>query len=208
VAVGRLTPERRRQLTRSALVEAAREVFARRGFEGSSLDEIAETAGFTRGAIYKHFKDKEDLFFAVVDDFNEQAFEAYSHLAEPDTGVAPDAGAVATIWKTLLASDPEVLALALEFRLYELRNPSVRRRSAEHAQRTRQAVARFMEDQSARTGIRFRLPPERLAAILLITSDAFSEASQHDPDDADLYETFLELILPAMFEEAPGPGGG
>ena len=49
--VERWTPERRRELTRTALIEAAAQVFARRGFYGASLDEIAETAGFTRGAI-------------------------------------------------------------------------------------------------------------------------------------------------------------
>ena len=64
VAVEKWTPERRRQLTRDTLIEAAAAVFARRGFHGASLDEIAETAGFTRGAIYKNFADKEDLFFA------------------------------------------------------------------------------------------------------------------------------------------------
>ncbi|MFP5380534.1 MAG: TetR family transcriptional regulator, partial [Vicinamibacteria bacterium] len=67
VPVEKLTPERRRQQTRDVLIEAATEVFARRGFEGAALEEIAETAGFTRGAIYKNFAGKEDLFFAVTD---------------------------------------------------------------------------------------------------------------------------------------------
>ena len=49
----RWTQERRRQHTRELLLDAAEEVFARRGFEGASLEEIAEAAGYTRGAIYK-----------------------------------------------------------------------------------------------------------------------------------------------------------
>ena len=65
--VEKLTPARRRELTRAALLDAAASVFAQRGFEGASLDEIAEAAGFTRGAIYKNFDGKEDLFFAVFD---------------------------------------------------------------------------------------------------------------------------------------------
>src|SRR3954468_10872184 len=63
----RLTRERRRELTRTALLDAALQVFARRGFAGASLDEIAETAGFTRGAIYKNFPNKEELLFAVFE---------------------------------------------------------------------------------------------------------------------------------------------
>ena len=70
------TRERRRELTRTALIDSAMEVFGRRGFEGASLDEIAENAGFTRGAIYKNFASKEELFFAVMDHFNEKAIAA------------------------------------------------------------------------------------------------------------------------------------
>ena len=54
----RWTQERRRQHTRDLLLDAAEEVFAKKGFEGASLEEIADTAGYTRGAIYKHFGGK------------------------------------------------------------------------------------------------------------------------------------------------------
>jgi AcrR family transcriptional regulator len=42
-------------------------VFLRRGFHGASLDEIAEEAGYTTGAVYSNFKGKDDLFLAVMD---------------------------------------------------------------------------------------------------------------------------------------------
>src|SRR3954470_11530746 len=83
VAVEKLTRERRRQQTRDVLIAAATDVFARRGFEGASLEEIAEPAGFTRGAIYKNFDGKEDLFFAVTERLNEQVIEAFRAIA-PD----------------------------------------------------------------------------------------------------------------------------
>ena len=51
----RWTQERRREHTRNLLLDAAKEAFSRKGFEGASLEEIAEAAGYTRGAIYKHF---------------------------------------------------------------------------------------------------------------------------------------------------------
>ena len=63
VTVEKWTPERRMERTRSALIASARHVFATRRFEGASLDEIADEAGYTRGAIYRHFANKEDLFF-------------------------------------------------------------------------------------------------------------------------------------------------
>ncbi|HEY7948981.1 MAG TPA: helix-turn-helix domain-containing protein, partial [Acidimicrobiales bacterium] len=60
-----LTPERRRQQTRDHLLAAAAQVFAERGFHGTSLDEVAAVAGFSKGAVYSNFKNKEDLFLAL-----------------------------------------------------------------------------------------------------------------------------------------------
>ena len=55
------TRERRLEHTRSLLLDAAEEVFAERGFTPATLDDIAGAAGYTKGAIYKHFATKEDL---------------------------------------------------------------------------------------------------------------------------------------------------
>ena len=62
-----LTPQRRREMTKEHLLEAAAIVFARDGFHGASLDDIAALAGFTKGAVYSNFASKEDLFFAVYE---------------------------------------------------------------------------------------------------------------------------------------------
>jgi TetR/AcrR family acrAB operon transcriptional repressor len=53
--------------TRSSLIDAAEEVFGVKGVSRASLSDIAEAAGATRGAIYWHFKDKVDLFGAMMD---------------------------------------------------------------------------------------------------------------------------------------------
>jgi len=52
--------------TRSRILDAAERVFSRRGVSRTSLDDIARAAGVTRGAIYWHFKDKADLFGAML----------------------------------------------------------------------------------------------------------------------------------------------
>ena len=67
VTIEPLTPERRRAMTREHLLEAAAVVFARNGYHGASLDEVAAAAGFTKGAVYSNFKSKEDLFLALID---------------------------------------------------------------------------------------------------------------------------------------------
>src|SRR3984885_16001457 len=57
----------RTEATRSKLLEAAEQIFARDGFEAARLEDIAAEAGYTRGAFYANFKSKEDIFFALLE---------------------------------------------------------------------------------------------------------------------------------------------
>jgi AcrR family transcriptional regulator len=63
----RLSRAERREQTRQELVSAAEACFVSRGFHASSVDEVAERAGYTKGAVYSNFASKEDLFFAVYE---------------------------------------------------------------------------------------------------------------------------------------------
>jgi AcrR family transcriptional regulator len=199
--VEKWTPERRRARTRAALVDAARFVFARKGFEGASLDEIAETAGYTRGAIYKHFHSKEDLLFAVYDQVNEQGLERYSKLLETGRARALDPTLIVEIWQELIAGDSDLRALELEFALYVLRHPDVRERSLQHRRHNRELVVEFMKTRSQAGGFEFAIPMERLSAILLITTDAFTREVDNDPEAGELFREFLERFLPAVVLE-------
>ncbi len=76
------------QDTRRALLDAARDVFATNGFQATRTEEIVQRAGLTRGALYHHFRDKEDLFRAVYD---EVADEVGQLLRRRSGDGAPDA---------------------------------------------------------------------------------------------------------------------
>src|SRR3954453_11917993 len=98
----RWTQERRREHTRGLLLDAAEQVFMAKGFEGASLDEIAETAGYTRGAIYKHFADKADLFLQMNNRLNERVFAGFEDVV--DAGVPTqefDVAEIARRWHGL-----------------------------------------------------------------------------------------------------------
>ncbi len=60
------TQKERAALTREKILASAYKIFVRDGFEASKLEEIAAAAGYTRGAFYKRFKNKEELFVAVA----------------------------------------------------------------------------------------------------------------------------------------------
>ena len=55
------------EVTRRGLIAAARQLFGEQGYAGTSVDEVVKAAGVTKGAMYHHFRDKDDLFRAVVE---------------------------------------------------------------------------------------------------------------------------------------------
>jgi AcrR family transcriptional regulator len=76
---------RQPEATRAALVNAARELFAERGYAGVGTEEIVQRAGVTRGALYHHFTDKEDLMRAVLHDLSSELAEASATAALKET---------------------------------------------------------------------------------------------------------------------------
>ena len=202
--VERWTQERRRQHTRDLLLDAAEHVFASRGFEGASLEEIADIAGYTRGAIYKHFRGKEELFLAVNKRFNERFLAGFLDLIDPATPVEElDLALIAKRWHDLQTRDTRAYALGTEFSLYVLRNPDVRERVAEQRRAVAHMVADFIDEQAARLGATLRIPSLTLARIVLATGDGLAVAGYLDDTDDDLYEPFLELLLSA-WDTVPG----
>lgn len=196
----RWTPERRRQQTRDVLVDAASQVFAERGFEGASLEEIAERAGFSRGAIYKNFGGKDELFLAVNQRHNERAVARFAELTDElgggwDVGSIPD---LAAEWRRMFFRESELYILGAEFNLYVLRHPELRPKVVEHVQRNVVMIADFMGEMATRAGVELPYPPELLARMLLSASDGFQQTMRLDPESPDLLEPFLELFMRAV----------
>jgi AcrR family transcriptional regulator len=196
VVVEKLTRERRRQQTRDVLIAAATEVFAKRGYGGASLEEIAETAGFTRGAIYKNFDGKEDLFLAVSDRLNEQVIEAFRAVAP--TSADPkewDISRLAEMWRASVHAD-DLFAIGKEYELYVLRNPAGRQRAIAHRRQNKELVAAFIDEFADRSGLTLRLPAPTLASIILAAADGLTYADRIDGED--LFAPFLELLNAGM----------
>lgn len=201
--VERWTQERRRQHTRDLLLDAAEEVFAARGFEGASLEEIADTAGYTRGAIYKQFGGKEELFLAANKRSNERFLQAFLEVIDPSMPLESlDLAYFAKLWHDMLSRDPRQFALGAEFNLYVLRNPDARKRVAEQRRGIAEMIASFIDDQAARTGLSLRMPSITLARIVLAAGDGLELAGYLDGTD-DLHEPFLELLLSAWADPQP-----
>ena len=110
------------ELTRGALVDAARGMFSERGYAGVSTEEIVQAAGVTRGALYHHFKDKQDLFTAVVEQVEQEVLERVGAAAVSETdpweqqrvavGAFLDACLDPAVQRIILTDAPSVLGLA------------------------------------------------------------------------------------------------
>jgi AcrR family transcriptional regulator len=203
------TVERRRQLTRDALIASARDVFAQRGFHAASLEEIAEAAGFTRGAVYSNFDNKEELFFAVLDrhvDLQLAAFHAFFEEAGgPVTATDED---VARLWRQMAdASDPEWVALNLEFRLYALRNPEVRDRFLVRVHRARDQMVAYLSEVLKDLDREFLIPVGDLAGIVDWGGRGIMELGLIDSSQAHVLRTFLDVLNRGAFGGVTERGG-
>lgn len=145
-----LTPERRRQMTREHLLRAAAQVLAERGFHGASLDEVAAAAGFSKGAVYSNFRNKEDLFLAVLAwRYAEEMQALHDTLGSQE----PSESRLSEFVDLVRGQEDSAGGwgrLYEEFHLYALRNPTARAKLAELDRVNVEEVARVIEGERAR----------------------------------------------------------
>jgi AcrR family transcriptional regulator len=198
VPVQKLTPERRRQLTRQTLIEAAAEVFAQKGFYGASLEEIGEIAGFSRGAIYSNFGNKEELLFGVLDYYMDVQLGAVV-TAMDETGRADpvtDAAAATAAWESATRVTSSWPTLALELRLAALRNAEVRKRLADFERKSGERVARLIEEEWARRGVQPRISARDFADLSRAAIEGLTQLAAIDDEDSPRYRGLVgELFM-------------
>jgi len=183
----RRTQRERSDTTRAALVAAATELFAERGYHGTPADLVVRRAGVSSGALYHHFGDKRGLFRA--------AFEAVERsLAER---VAAAARAGGDPWQRLELGVAEYLRACGEpevRRIVLLDGPSVlgweEWRAIDAAHHLRPLAAALAA--SMRAGLIERRPPEPLARVLL---GGLTEAGLAAAADAEAARRAVRWIL-------------
>ncbi|HWC00882.1 MAG TPA: TetR/AcrR family transcriptional regulator [Bryobacteraceae bacterium] len=117
-------------LTRKRLTEAARRIFARDGFENARVEDIAAAAGKTRGAFYANFKDKEDVFFAIFEEYLSRDREQVSLRLNDVSSSEERIEALARHLVSVIQDYPRMM-LAMEFKQYAIRHPRKQKRLAD-----------------------------------------------------------------------------
>jgi AcrR family transcriptional regulator len=159
----RLTRVERKQLTKGEIAEAARAVFLRRGFHAASLDEIAEAAGYTKGAIYSNFESKDELFLGVLDAHFERRMRGYAVAALDEQTLDDAYRAVARLMFDEDRREPQWAPLLLEFWAHASRRVRLRAAVVERRERFLNAVASLIEELVTRHGAELTLPAKDVA---------------------------------------------
>lgn len=194
------TQEERRAATREALLDAARAIFAQKGFAATSTPEIVAAAGVTRGALYHHFADKQALFEAVVE-------REHGRVAAAIGSATDGAGAPADTIDGLVAGGNAYLsAMQAEGRrqIMLVDAPSVLGRAAVDAIDARHGLRSLIEGvQCARDeGTISPLPTVPLAHLL---SAIFDRAALAPAAELDAYRAGIEALLRGLRRPPPAP---
>ena len=161
-------------------MSAATDIVARQGFHSASVDAIAKRAGYSIGALYWHFANKDELFLAVFDEhvswFERQLREAVG---------APDAGGAAVDWLDLAAKRPEQFLVFVEFWAYAVRKPKVRAAFAERLAQMREAATEALRERAEAAGKEPAIPPDLAAVVGLAVGRGIALEKLADPDSVE-----------------------
>lgn len=173
---------------------AAIDCFARAGYQGTSIDRIARAAGVTKGAVYYHFRDKEELLFEAVKDriggFEQQVLER----------VSPGAEAVETLRQVIDAcffhatvSNHRRFIITLMIEALDT-NPRLSAEFRNILRRMRTFLAGVVRRGQQRGALRADVAPEAVAAA--ITGAIMGAEVQHyqDPEEVDLRRVLDTLV--------------
>jgi len=202
----RLTREQSRANTRERLLSAARSVFARAGFHGASVDEIASEAGFSTGALYSNFEGKEDLFLVLMEREIDEHAREIADVVQARASVAERATGGARQWMSTIEREPELLLLFMEFWAYGVRDPQVRPKVAARFAQMRQTLTQLIVDGVRDFDLELSIPAEQLAVAIDALADGIARQKLADPDAVpdELMGTIISLLLAAATAPAAG----
>jgi AcrR family transcriptional regulator len=203
--MARLTRKESQARTRSRLLEAAGRVFARRGMERATVDEVASEAGYTKGAFYANFKSKEDLFLAMLDERFGKRLEDIERVLDSDATVSEQARQAGRDFTEYLASDPEWSRLFFAFAVQAMRDEGFRQELVTRHRTIRSRIAQGFEAHSHTIGGELPIPAEHVAMMTYAMADGFALARILEPEDVpdDMFATMLEVFFTGLATLSP-----
>lgn len=160
------TQDQRRAETRALLIEAASDLFARKGFHAVSTEAVAEAANRTTGALYNHFGGKEGLLLALLDVWKDQAatnlLAVFGEMTDLDDRLA-------AVYEAITDGNRGAswLLLEMELWLHGARDPHIGEPLARRYAEIRALLADGLNDWAELAGVSLRRSPEHTAVAVL-----------------------------------------
>ena len=194
----------KREEVRRRLLEAATHVFARRGYAGASLEEVAEEAGFSKGAVYSNFSGKEEVFYALLrEHVGERIDRVRDAVSSAET--LQEAGAAAgRASAEATQEEPDWHLLFLEFVTQAAHQSELGEELGRQRTVLRELIADQVRDRLEAGGVEPSLSAEQLAILMLALSNglAIEQIVQPDGVDPDLFGRAVELIAVGLLQVA------
>jgi len=192
--------ERRTKETRDLLLRSAETIFVRDGYEGAELGEIASLAGRTKGAIYAHFENKEDLFIALFAERMTLYADRMREMLESSTSTEQSLQIFRKFYIGSL-EDKNWLLLLLEFKLLAIRHPESKERLQRvHRERLPQAHNEQEFTKVFGTGGHGKAALSRSVAVAALAPILSALAVEAQFEPALLEEQALKKVAGRLFD--------
>ena len=202
----RLTRKESQAHTRERLMRSACDVFARRGLQQASIDEVAEDAGFTKGAFYANFKSKEELFLAMLDERFAKRLEDIEDAIAAEGDAAEKARLAGDSFVAQMRADPEWERLFLEFGAYAARDEDFREELVTRYRAMTGRIAAALQGHGAEMGKQLALPYQQVAQMCCVMANGFALEKLLDPASVpdEMYGTLLAVFFAGLDAIAQG----
>lgn len=178
----RLTRAESKERTRRRLLDAAARTFAQRGYTAASLEEIAEAAGFSVGAVYSNFDSKAALLAALMADRHVDLMDRVAQTIRVAGAQSQDPlAALGGVLIAIADKDIDAAVLKTEFWLQAVRNPDLMRLEAESSARTLEAVRDILADILDRNNVEDSVSVEDFATTTFALFSGLIRQRRIDP---------------------------
>lgn len=212
VSTERQTQAERRESTRRRLLDAAAQVFARKGYRDATVLDVVSEAGLSTGALYNHFPGKREVFLAVFDERFVEWSASYADAVAPSTDADDGLRNAARHYDALVRDRPVDAQLLIEFWSAAMRDETLRPAFIERHAQIRGAMAALIESMQIQLGITTAVPAASLGAIVTALADGLAmqrliDPATHQSADDDLLLTALRLLLAGVSSYGTEHGG-
>jgi AcrR family transcriptional regulator len=199
----RLSREESREQTQQRLLDAAQSVIAKKGLAGTSVEDIAAAAGYTRGAFYSNFRSKGDLFIELLRRDHRQAHDAMSEILGADLQVEQLEQRVRQMYGQLYRSNEGFMNWT-EARMLAARDAKFRAKLNALMLEKRDFIAAFIVHFYARVGVSPPSPPAELAMGLMSLVEGVKLFRLSSPQDmtVEAAESILTLFIDSLMRLA------